>query len=467
MVPVRRAMSHLPRSGKDRRHAARVYARPRLGRRVAGRAAAHPHRRGDRRRPAADARRVRPRDARARLREPRAGLLRPRARRGAGPAQDADRARPQHGVLDHRRQRRAVHARSASRSRARSPALYGEPDASRCWPRSRRRFLLTSLGATQQSLLLRDMDFRRLETLTVVGELVGAAAAVVLAARAAAPGRSSASSSATAAVTSAAAVARVAVAPAADASRAASMRDLGGFTGYLVGHRLLFYLHQNADRFLIGRFIGTAALGAYAVAYNVMLAAGGRIAGPVQRVLRPRSRGCRTSPSGSRPRGRGSTRLVGAIVDPVARRPGGRRAGLRPRRARRPVGRRGPVIQILAWVGILQALQTINIDILMARDRTSTLFRYSIVFFVAHMLAFVDRPAVGHHRRRRRLRDLEHARRAGADVLTARALGVSPLVFVRSVPASSRPARDGRRRAGRAAGARRRRRARGSRGSRC
>ena len=38
-----------------------------------------------------------------------------------------------------------------------------------------------------------------------------------------------------------------------------------------------------------------------------------------------------------------------------------------------------PVIQILAWVGIVQALQAINMDILMARGRTRTMFRFSIV----------------------------------------------------------------------------------------
>ena len=37
-----------------------------------------------------------------------------------------------------------------------------------------------------------------------------------------------------------------------------------------------------------------------------------------------------------------------------------------------------PVVQILAWVGIIQALQALNIDILMARGRTRTMFRFAI-----------------------------------------------------------------------------------------
>ena len=98
-----------------------------------------------------------------------------------------------------------------------------------------------------------------------------------------------------------------------------------------------------------------------------------------------------------------------------------------------------PVVQMLAWVGILQALQAINVDILMARDRTSTLFRYSIVLHARRTRDRVlDRPAVGRRRRRGRLRDLEHAGRAGPDRPDRARLGVSPWVFVRSIAGVAR-----------------------------
>ena len=38
---------------------------------------------------------------------------------------------------------------------------------------------------------------------------------------------------------------------------------------------------------------------------------------------------------------------------------------------------------------MLQALQTVNVDILMARDRTSTLLGYSLGFTIAHIAAFI------------------------------------------------------------------------------
>ena len=92
-----------------------------------------------------------------------------------------------------------------------------------------------------------------------------------------------------------------------------------------------------------------------------------------------------------------------------------------------------PVIQIVAWVGILQALQSINVDILMARDRTRTLFRYAIFFCSAHVLAFVIGLQWG-------ITGVAAAYAISSTfvepvltVLTARALGVSPWVPVRSI----------------------------------
>jgi O-antigen/teichoic acid export membrane protein len=47
-----------------------------------------------------------------------------------------------------------------------------------------------------------------------------------------------------------------------------------------------------------------------------------------------------------------------------------------------------PVIQILACVGVLQSVQRLNSSVLQARDRTGTLFRFSIVAAVANVIAF-------------------------------------------------------------------------------
>lgn len=48
-------------------------------------------------------------------------------------------------------------------------------------------------------------------------------------------------------------------------------KDLWGFSGKLMGARLLMYLIRNMDNLLIGRFLGAAPLGFYALAYKVLM----------------------------------------------------------------------------------------------------------------------------------------------------------------------------------------------------
>jgi len=53
--------------------------------------------------------------------------------------------------------------------------------------------------------------------------------------------------------------------------RLGSIRGLLRFGGNVTGFSILNYIGRNADRLLIGRFLGPAALGIYAFAYNIML----------------------------------------------------------------------------------------------------------------------------------------------------------------------------------------------------
>ena len=55
----------------------------------------------------------------------------------------------------------------------------------------------------------------------------------------------------------------------------------------MLGQRVALLHAGNGDRFLIGRFLGTSALGVYAVAYNTMLVPASKIGGPLQRVFSP------------------------------------------------------------------------------------------------------------------------------------------------------------------------------------
>ena len=121
----------------------------------------------------------------------------------------------------------------------------------------------------------------------------------------------------------------------------ASLRDLGGFSAYMLGQRMLWYLQSNGDRFLIGRFLGTAALGVYAVAYNTMLVPASKLGGPLQRVFSPAFSRIQDEPERIAATWARVGAPAGRRLGARARRPDRRGARLRAARARRPVDRGG------------------------------------------------------------------------------------------------------------------------------
>lgn len=310
--------------------------------------------------------------------------------------------------------------------------LYREPETQPLFAVLSLSFLITALGATQQSLMLREMAFRRLEVLTIFGALAGAPIAIVLAAAGAGAWAIIGQQLAVSFVTTVLMWRASPWRPTRRFSKA-SMRDLWSFSGFVVGHRLLYYIHANADRFIIGRFIGTAALGTYAIAYNVMLQPAARIGGPLQRLLGPAFSRMQDEPERIAVAWARVVRLLAAVSVPAL-------AGLvvvAHEFVFVALGEKwesaATVIQVLAWVGILTALQSISSDVLMARDRTALLFRFSLVFVPVHVAAF----AIGSHW------GVVGVAAAYAisstlvepwfTVMAARVLGVSPMIIVRAI----------------------------------
>ena len=62
----------------------------------------------------------------------------------------------------------------------------------------------------------------------------------------------------------------------------ASMRSILPFGSAVFGSRFLFTLHRNVDNMLVGRYLGAAPLGAYALSYNVMMVPLSRVSSPIQ-----------------------------------------------------------------------------------------------------------------------------------------------------------------------------------------
>jgi O-antigen/teichoic acid export membrane protein len=311
-------------------------------------------------------------------------------------------------------------------------ALYGEPAARPLLIALSGSFIVTALGATQLTLMLREMDFRRTELLTLVGTVAGGVLGVALAAGGAGAWAIIAQQLAAAVLTTLLVWQQSSWRPRWTFSRA-SLRDLGGFSANMLGQRMCWYLQSNGDRFLIGRFLGTAALGMYAVAYNTILAPASKLGGPLQRVFSPAFSRIQDEPERIAAMWARVSRLIAAVSVPAL-------AGLVvvasdfvPLVLGEQWRAAVPVVQVLAWVGIVQALQSLNMDILMARDRTSTMFRFALVLTTCHLIAFAFGLQWGLIGVAISYAVSTTLVEPGLMILAARALGVSPMVFLRAV----------------------------------
>jgi O-antigen/teichoic acid export membrane protein len=311
-------------------------------------------------------------------------------------------------------------------------SLYGEPDAEPLLVALSASFFVTAAGSTQLTLMMRVMDFRRSELLGLAGSLGGAVCGVVLAARGAGAWALVMQQIAATVLTTALVWLRADWYPRFMFSRA-SLRDLGGFSIYMLGQRILYYLQVNGDRFLIGRYLGTHALGTYAVAYNTMLVPASKIGGPLQRVFSPAFSRIQDEPERIAATWARVARVIGLVALPSL----GGLIVVAPDFVPVVLGSQWehavPVVQVLAWVGIIQAVQALNYDVLLARGRARTMFRFSLVLTGCHLLAFtsglhwgVVGVAVAYAISTTLVEPVQ-------TLLAARCLGVSPMVFVRAL----------------------------------
>lgn len=267
-------------------------------------------------------------------------------------------------------------------------SFYGEPKVKPLFAAFSITFLVTALSSTQAALLSREMNFRSLELRQMISYVAGAVVGIGAALRGygawAIIGQQI-----TIAVASTVLLTVFSPWRPRLVYSLASLRDFAGFSGRVFGTRLLFYGNRNLDNILIGRFIGSAALGAYALSYNVMLMPFSNIASPIQEVLFPAFSRMQDDARRMAAAWLRVNRLVGAISIPAL-------LGLivvAPDFVDGVLGTRWhaaiPVIQILSWVGLLQSLQRLNSSILEARNRTGALLKYSVIVFFASLAAFV------------------------------------------------------------------------------
>ena len=266
--------------------------------------------------------------------------------------------------------------------------FYGEPDVRPLFAVLSVSFLVTSLAMTQTALMIRELDFRRLEIRQMGATVAGASVGIAVALDGHGAWAIVLQQLTTALVGATLIWVLSSWRPKAQFSLA-SLRSLGGFTGNLFAQNLLYQVGRSADKLLIGRYLGAAPLGAYALASTVMLAPFSQIAAPLQQVLFPAF----AQMQDDRPRLADVwirvARLVGSVTIPAS-------IGLivvAPDFVTAVLGERWrdatPVIQVLAGVGLIQSLQTLNGEILLALGRAGTLLHFTIVWFVASVGSIV------------------------------------------------------------------------------
>ena len=163
-------------------------------------------------------------------------------------------------------------------------------------------------------------------------------------------------------------------------------RSIYGYSSNLFGSQLLNYFSRNADSMLIGRFLGTQALGWYSMAYKLMLFPLHNLALVVARATFPKLSQLQADPELVAQGYFRSVRLISLLTFPLM-------SGLFVLRGPFVETVLGtswmPVADILAWlcpVGLVQSITTTMGMIYMVTGGTKTMFRWG-VFSTAATLA--------------------------------------------------------------------------------
>lgn len=311
-------------------------------------------------------------------------------------------------------------------------SFYGEPDVRELFVALSAGILVTSLGTTHVALLVREMSFRKLElrqiAATVVGAIVGISLALADYGAWAIVGQVLGE-----AVTSTVLLWILTPWRPSLAFSGASIRKLGGFAGNVFAENMLWQGGRTLASVLIGRLLGAAALGTYTLATTVILMPFARIAAPLQQVFFPAFAEIADDRERMADIWIRATRLIGAVSVPalvglVVVAPDFVQVVLGPKWDEATI-----VIQVLAVVGVIQALHTLNAEVLLALGKASTLVRYTALWVVATTAAV----AIGY---RWELTGVAVAYAVATvvvepvrAVLTTRALGIPLARFVRSL----------------------------------
>jgi O-antigen/teichoic acid export membrane protein len=233
---------------------------------------------------------------------------------------------------------------------------------------------LWSLSATQMALLTREMNFRSLEIRQIGASLFATAAAFAMALVGFGAwtivGQSLCEATAGTLL-----IWRLSSWRPKFSYSFESLRTLGSFGIKTLFSKILGYAIMNTDNLLIGRYLGSIALGVYTVAYNVMVLPAARIAQPIQTVFYTAFARVQHEPARLRRAWLRGTQLISAINVPAFL----GLAVVAPDFVPVVLGPRWhsavPVLQLLSLAGLAQCFQTLDWSVIQAVGRPGRVLR--------------------------------------------------------------------------------------------
>jgi O-antigen/teichoic acid export membrane protein len=255
--------------------------------------------------------------------------------------------------------------------------FFNQPEVAPLFIATSCSFFLITVGQTQNALLTREMRFRALELRRIAANLCGAAAAVALALAGFGAWAIIAQLLCTYGVSTVLVWLLSPWRPKL-VFASESLRSLGSFGAKTFVARLLLYGNLNTDNLLIGRYLGSTALGVYSVAYNVLMLPLSRLTVPLRDVLYPaltrlQDDSRRLGSAWLRANQATAALLVPAVLGLAVVAPDFVHVVLGDRWARAV-----PVLQLLCLAGIAGSFQSFDEDVYQAHGRPGRFLRVMI-----------------------------------------------------------------------------------------
>jgi O-antigen/teichoic acid export membrane protein len=266
--------------------------------------------------------------------------------------------------------------------------FFGEPQLQALFAVASIAFIFNGIERVPGALLTRDLAFRSFDLRQIIATMLGSAVAVVLAVLGAGAwaiiGNFLAVSATSAILTWLITYWRPRL-----VFSWTSFRRLTGFGVNVFASQLLVSVQASADRLLIGRFLGPAALGSYSFASQLMVTPVLNVAFPLQAVLYPVLATIQADSDRMNAAWLRGKRLTVSIITPAFM----TLLVVAPDLIPTLFGRRWedsiPVLQLLCLGGVAYALGTQNWNILMVRNKVGTLLRLTLLVTVTVVLAII------------------------------------------------------------------------------